>query len=182
MKKIQFLTKLSPREKKILYIALSVILIAVSYHGILRPLQEKVVLLDDEIFSAEMKLRKAKIYIRQKDLILEEAKKYSNLAQLDAGTDEEETARILSMIEQSARKHGVSLSDVKPNPIKSDKWTKRFEVELNGECSLEQLTQFVFDLEHSAQMLKVEQVSTTPKEEKSPVLRSQMTVVRTVTT
>lgn len=182
MKQFQFLTKLSPREKKILYAALTVIMIAAGYHGILNPLKEKIALLDDEIFSAEMKLRKAKIYLRQKDLIIEESKKYPNLAQLDAGTDEEETARILSMIEQSARRYGVSLSDVKPNPIKSDKWMKRFEVELNGECSLEQLTQFIFDLEHSAEMLKVEQVSTTPKEEKSPVLRSQMTVVRTVTT
>ncbi len=177
-----FLTKLSSREKKILYAALTVILLAGAYHGILRPLNEKIAVLDDEIFSTEMKLRKAKVYLRQKDQILEESKKYPNLAQLDAGTDEEETARILSLIEVSARKYGVSLSDVKPNPIKTDKWTKRFEVELNGECTLEQLTLFVFELEHSAQMLKVEQVSSAPKEEKSPVLRSQMTVVRTVTT
>lgn len=176
------LAKLSSREKNILYIAVTVMLIAGGFHGILRPLNEKITVLDNEIFSMEMKLKKAKVYLLQKDLILEEAKKYPNLAQLDAGTDEEETARILSLIEQSARKYGVSLSDVKPSPIKTDKWSKRFEVELNGECSLEQLTQFVFELEHSAQMLKVEQISSTPKEEKSPVLRSQMTVVRTVTT
>ena len=104
------------------------------------------------------------------------------MAQLDGGTDEEETARLLSLIEQSARKYGVSLSDVKPNPMKAEKWTKRFEVELNGECTLEQLTQFIFELEQSAQMLKVEQISSAPKEEKSPILRSQLTVVRTVTT
>ena len=174
--------KLSAREKRILYIALAFILLAGGYQGIWRPFNEKILTVDEEIFSMEMKLRKAKIYLLQKDQIMEESKKYPNLAQLDAGTDEEETARILSLIEQSARKFGVSLSDVKPNPIQSDKWTKRFEVELNGECTLEQLTQFVFELEHSAQMLKVEQLGSTPKEEKSPVLRSQMTVVRTVTT
>lgn len=176
-----FLTKLNPREKKISGIALSVIVIAMAYHGILTPLTQKITQLDDEIFAIEMKLKKAKIFIRQKEEILEEAKKYPNLSQLDAGSDEEETAKILSMIEQTARKYGISLSDVKPNPIKSDNWMKRFEVELVGECSIEQLTQFIFDLEHSPEMLKVEALSSAPKEENSPVLRSQVTVVRTVT-
>lgn len=178
----QFLTKLSAREKKILYLTLTVLLIAGGYHGVWRPLQAKIVSMDDEIFSMEMQLRKAKTYLRQKDQIIEEAAKYPNLSQLEGGTDEEETARILSLVEQAARKNGMSISDVKPNPIKSDKWMKRFEVELNGESTLEQLTQFVYELEHSPQMLKVEEISSAPKEEKSPVLRSQMTVVRTVTT
>jgi type II secretory pathway component PulM len=165
------LEKLKPREKKILYVVMGLLVFMLGYHGVWFPLTDKISSLDDEIFSMEMRLRKAKILVRQRDEVLEEAKKYTNLDQLNAGTDEEETARLLSLIEQTARKTGCSLSDVKPEAVRTDKWIKRFLVELTAESSLEQLTTFIYELEHSPQ-----------KEDKSTVLRSRMTVVRTVTT
>lgn len=174
--------KLKPREKKILYVVVGLLVVMAGYHGVLTPMTAKIDTLDDEIFSMEMRLRKAKILVRQREEVLEEAKKYQNLDQLNAGTDEEETARLLSLIEQTARNVGCSLSDVKPEAVKTDKWIKRFQVELTAESSLEQLVTFIYELEHSPQILKIERVSMAPKEEKSPSLRSRLTVVRTVTT
>ena len=174
------LSKLTAREKKILYGVVSLLVLVFGYHGIWRPLTAKFSDLDSEIFAAQMKLRKAKIFIRQKDEIFEESKKYANLAQLDAGTDEEEIARLLNLIEQTARKAGISLSDVKPEQMRSDKSLKRYVVQLNTESNLEQLIGFVYELEHSSQVLKIEKINTNPKEEKSTVLRSTITVTRVV--
>ncbi len=174
--------KLKPREKKILYVVLALLVLLLGYHGVWTPMTEKIGTLDDEIFTMEMKLRKAKILIRQSAEVRAETEKYVNLDQLNAVSDEEETARLLSLIEETARKTGCSLSDVKPEAVKTDKWTKRFQVELYTESSMEQLISFVYELEHSPQILKIERVTASPKEEKSPTLRSQLTVVRTVTT
>ncbi len=172
--------KLTPREQKILFVTVFFAVIAAGYYGVWRPALAKFLSLDDEIFAMEMKLRKSKIFLRQKDEIMAEAKKYPNLAQMDAGKDEEEIARLLNLIEQTARKAGVSLSDVKPQQVQSDKVSKRFAVELHAESTLEQLTIFLYNIQVSSELLKVEQVQTAPKEEKSQILRSFLTVTRMV--
>ena len=174
------LQKLTSREKKILSVVIGLLILVTGYHGVLTPLSSKINEMDTEIFAMQMKLRKAKTFIRQGDAIREEAKKHPNLSQMDAGTDEEEIARLLNFIEQTARQVGVSLSDVKPEPVQSDKVSKRYSVELNAESNLDQLMEFVYSLEHSPQILKINKITTALKEEKSTALRSFLVVERVV--
>lgn len=177
---MNFFQKLSAREKNIFYAVVFLLLVLVGYHGVWNPMQGKFLSLDDEIFAMELKLRKARIFLRQREEVTEEAKKYPNLEQMDAGTDAEEMARLLNLIEETARSKGVSITDMKPGELKSDKVSKRFVVEINAESAVTQLIEFIYDLQHSPQILKVEQVNTAPKEEKSAVLRSFLVVTRVV--
>ena len=175
------LEKLTPREKTILAWVIALLVLVTGYHGVWRPMTAKIGDLDDEIFSLQLKIRKAKTLLRQKDEVLEESKKYPNLGRMNAGSDEEEIARLLNFIEQTARKLGVSLSDVKPQAVQSDKMSKRYLVELNAESGLKELASFVYGLEHSPEILKIEQVNTGPKDEKSALLlRSAIVVTRVV--
>lgn len=174
------LPELNPREKKIGYVVVALLGVMITYHGIVRPMGQKFSSLDDEIFAMQMRLRKAKTLIRQKNDVLEASKKYVNLEKMDAGTDEEEIARLLNFIEQTARKNNASLSDVKPQPVKSDKVTKVYSVELNAEGELNSLLELVYELEHSEQLLKIERVDMSPKEEKSAILRTSLVVSRVV--
>lgn len=174
------LPELNPREKKIGYVVVALLGVMITYHGIIRPMGQKFSSLDDEIFAMQMRLRKAKTLIRQKNDVLEASKKYVNLEKMDAGTDEEEIARLLNFIEQTARKDNASLSDVKPQPVKSDKVTKVYTVELNAEGELNSLMELVYELEHSEQLLKIERVDMSPKEEKSAILRASLVVSRVV--
>lgn len=174
------LARLTGREQKILYGVFALLLFVVGYHGVWTPVMGKFTDLDEQIFAMEMKLRKAKIFYRQRSEILEESKKFQNLEQLDAGSDEEEIARLLNLVEQTARQAGVSLSDVKPQQVRADKASKSFVVELNAESDLRQLIEFTYGLQFSPQLLKVEQVNASPKEEKSATLRSFLVVSRVV--
>lgn len=172
--------KLSAREKKILWVVIGLLCLAIGYHALFRPMQQKFGELDDQIFAMQMKLRKAKTLIHQKKDVQEASKKYSNLEKMDAGTDEEEIARLLDFIEQTARKNNASLSDVKPQPVRSDKVTKEYKVDLNAEGELAAMIQFIFELEHTEQLLKLEKVEMVPKLEGSGVLRAGLTVSRVV--
>jgi len=136
--------------------------------------------MDDRIFAYEMKLRKAHVYLRQREDVMEESKKYQNLEQMDAGSDEEEIARLLEFIEQTARKSSVILSDVKPQEVKGDRMTKRYVVELNTESRLKELLTFIYTLQRSSQLLKIGRVQITPKEEGSLELRSFLQLTRVV--
>lgn len=174
------LPPLSAREKKILYAVIALAAVLIGYHGIWVPMTSKFSELDDEIFSMQMRLRKAKTLLRQQDDVIAMSKRYANLEKMDAGTDEEEIARLLNYIEQTARKDGVSLSDVKPQAVKSDKVTKVYAVDLNAEGELSAIIEFVYELEHSEQLLKIEKVDMSSKEEKSAILRASLRVSRIV--
>lgn len=173
-------SKLSSREKNILGVTIVLLVFTAGYYGVWTPLQNKFSDMEEQVFSLELKLRKAKVFLRQRDQVLEESKKYPNLTQMDAGSDQEEITKLLDLIAETARKAGVSLSDVKPQSVGADKSTKRYVVELNAESDIQQLIQFAYDLQHSPQLLKVEQVNTSPKEDKSPTLRSFLVVTRVV--
>lgn len=174
------LNKLSAREKKIGYAVIALLMILVIYHGVWRPMSSKFASLNDEIFGMQMKLRKAKIFLRQKDEVNEEAKRYPNLQQLDARKDEEEIASLLNFIEQEARGSSVNLSDVKPQQVSGDKVSKRYVVELTAESGIKELIQFVYSLQYSPQMLKVERVEMVPKEEGAATLKTFLVVTRVV--
>ena len=175
-----FYERLSARERKILYVVIALLGVTIGYHGVLRPMAAKFSTLDEEIFAMQMRLRKAKTFIRQKDDIMEAVKQYPNLEKMDAGSDEEEIAQLLNFIEQTARKNGVSLSDVKPQPVKSDQQTKQYSVELNAESNLEALIRYVYDLEHSENLLRIDRVNIAPKDEKGPTLRAYLLITRLV--
>lgn len=174
------LDRMSPREKKILYVVIGMLVLLVIYHGALIPVEKKFSELNNEIFSMQLKIRKAKTFLRQKDDIYEQADKFSNLEQMDAGTDEEEIARLLNFIEKTARKNGVGLSDVKPQQVQADKWSKRFVVELNSESGVPELIRFVYEIQNSEQMLKVEKVDMAPTQEQSKIMRSFLIVTKVV--
>lgn len=174
------LNKLTSRERKILYVVVGLLFLVLGYHGVWSPLKNKFSDLDDEVFSLELRLRKAKVYLRQKGEIFEESKKYPNLEQMDARSDEEEISSLMNFIAETARRAGVSLPDLKPQQVKSDKMTKQYIVEISAESELSKLIEFTYELQNSPELLKVEQVKTAPREGKSPVLRSSLVVSRVV--
>lgn len=172
--------KLSAREKKIGLVTVGLLLAVISYHGIWRPVTAQIDQIEEQIFALQLKIRKANIFLNQKEEILEAAKKIPNLDQLTARKDEEEIASLLNYIEQTARKTGVALSDVKPQQVKFDKISKFYVIELNAESSLKQIVEFAYDLQSSGQMLTIEQTDLAPKEEGSTLLRAFIVVTRAV--
>lgn len=174
------LNKLSVRERKIAFVAAFLLFIWLGYHGVWLPMTSRFEELNDEIFAMQMKLRKANIFLRQKDEINEEAAKYPNLKQMDARKDEEEIAALLNFIESEARATQVSLSDVKPQQVSSDKVSKRYVVELTAESGIKELIELIHRLQYSPEMLRVDRVEIAPKDEESTVLRTFLVVNRVV--
>ena len=180
MNNMNFLTKLTPRERVIASVTGMLLFLMFGYHGVWRPMTAHFSELNDEIFVMQMKLRKAHVFLKQRDAISEEAKKYPNLAQMDARKDEEEIASLLNFIENEARSAQVNLSDVKPQQVNQDRTAKRYVVELTAESGIKELITFIHRLQYSPQMLRIEKVDSAPKDEKSGTLRTSLIVNRVV--
>ncbi len=171
-----FLSKLAKRERYIAYIAVVVVVFFFFSRVMLRPIINKLNDLNQEIAIQEKRLEKSLNILLQKDAINSNYKKYvDNLKQTNS--DEEEFAELLSKIEKIAKKAGVFLSDIKPLPVKNVTYYKEYIVELEVESEIAFLIDFIYQLEESPRLLKVEKFHLTPKREKGKdFLKAQMSI------
>ena len=171
-----FLSKLSKRERYITYITTVIIVFFFFSRVMLRPIINKLNDLNQEIAIQEKRLEKSLNILVQEDAINSNYKKYvKNLKQ--TSSDEEEIAELLSEIEQIAKKAGIFISDIKPLPVKKIDFYKEYVVELEAESEIAFIIDFIYQLEKSPRLLKVEKFHLTPKKEKGKdFLKAQMSI------
>ena len=158
------LKKLSvTKREKILFILVAIAIIgSLAYSLIIEPLYNKFNDLNQEIESKEIRLRKNTKLINERDAINEEFNKYSQQLKVKS-TDEEEMASVLSEIEKIGKSSGVYLSDVKPQPIKDNKFYRLLSVEIKFQASLDTLSKFIYELQCSPFLLKVRRLQVISK-------------------
>ncbi len=172
-------SKLSKREKYVLYIS-AVVIVAVFFDKIvIKPLMQRIETLNKEIFIHEKRLQKSLYLLSEEKLIIKEHNKYTkNLKQVSS--DGEEKSRLLAEIEKTARKSSVALKDVKLGTTeKAGPYTK-YTVEVVGESKIAYLMDFIYQLEMSPRILKVRNFYLAPIKEHSETLRAQMTITETL--
>jgi len=171
-----FLSKLAKRERYIAYVTAVVVVFFFFSRVMLRPIINKLNDLNQEIAIQEKRLEKSLNILVQEDMINSSYKKYvENLKQTNS--DEEEFAELLSEIEKIAKKAGVFLSDMKPLPVKKVDFYKEYVIELEAESEITFLIDFIYQLEKSPRLLKVEKFHLTPKREKEKgFLNAQMSI------
>ena len=172
-------SKLSKRERYILYVS-TVVIVAVFFDKIvINPLIKKIEKLNKDIFIHEKRLQKFLYLLSQEERIIKEHKSHTkDLKQVSS--DGEEKSRLLSEIEQTARKSSVFLKDVKLGSTeKSGPYTK-YTVEIVAESKIAYLVDFLYQLEASARVLKVRGFYLAPVKEQSQMLKAQMTITETL--
>lgn len=183
MSKIQalhtFLSHLSKREKSILCVAASVISLVLLDRLIINPIYSKIELLDKEIREKELDIRKNVRIVSQKDRILIESTKYKPFFS-SSESEEEEMTSILKEIEAVANKNSVYLFDLKPGGSKNMGGSKKYIVNLNCEAQMEQITEFMYNIENSNKLLTIEKYEISPKSKESSIAKCSMSISRMV--
>ena len=172
-----FLSHLSKREKLILYAMASVVSLTLLDRLIISPISHKIASLDKEIQEKELDVKKDLRILAQKDKILAESTKYNSFL-ASPKSEEEEMTDILKEIETLANKSSVYLVDMKPGGVKAAGNSKKYVVNLNCEAQIEQLTEFMFDIENSNKLLTIEKYQISPKSKESSVARCSLSVSR----
>ncbi|MFH1621950.1 MAG: type 4a pilus biogenesis protein PilO [Candidatus Omnitrophota bacterium] len=110
--------------------------------------------MNQEISIKQTRLWKYLKLIKEKDLVREEFKKYSHKLKT-RNSEEEEMAFVLSEIERIGKSTGMSLRDVKPQKIKNMDFYKVMLVEIRYQANMHTLSEFIYDLQNSSFLLKV---------------------------
>ena len=152
------ISKFSKREQLLLVITIVIVTITLSYGFIIEPLIGAFSNLNRQIETGRLKLQKASKMLMRQDIITEEYKKYVNFLK-PAGSDEEEIASMLKTIESIARKNNIHISNIRPQPAKERGYYKEFIFELISEADIDHLIKFIYDLQVSGNLLRVDRLT-----------------------
>lgn len=168
-----FVHKLSKREKAIFYITIFLISSLIMSRLILIPALSRIETLDKEINEQEKTIKKSLLLLSREDEIIAEYDKYAPYFE-KIETKQEEPIAFLTSIENLTKSSSVELFDIKPAPSQEEDSIKKYFISLNCEASMEEIFDFFYRIENSEQLLNVERMLITPKEEETNIVRCNM--------
>jgi len=172
------LAKLSKKEKIGLFIAAIFIFLVILDKLIITPMNRKFRGLNQEIKMAENRLSRHLRNLSQKETVTMGYRKYIPYVK-KIGSDEEEVAKILAEIEELARKSKISLAGIKPQAPKEVNFYKEYVVEIEANGIMECVTNFLYQLNNSTQLLRAEKLRLSSKgKEASSVIKASILITK----
>lgn len=166
------------REKLLAISTISVALIAIVYNFVIEPIINQWNTLDKKIRDKEIILKRHSRILRDKDDIERLRAEYAKYFEANKLTPEEESALALSCIEKMARQTNVRITNIKPLLSKSFENYNRFTFRVATESKLTELTKFIYDLQSSDQLLKVERMVLRAKENEPAVIKAILNITK----
>ena len=174
-----FLSRLSKREKLVFYTAAAVIFLTILDRVLVAPISFRIQSLNKEIEAKEGAIKNGMRIIAQKDRIAAESQKYKPYMTGVKSEDEENTV-LLKEIENLASKSAVYLLDMKPGAVKGIASSMRFTVSVNCEGQMEQIAEFMYNIESSKNLLTIDKFEINPKTRESSIGQCSLTVSKIV--
>lgn len=161
-----FLSRLSKRERFILYGALFCVMVAFLDRLIINPVFSKMKTLDEAIEGKKIALSRDLRILTQKERILTESAKYDSYPG-KFKSQEEEMSFFLKEIGSLADKNSVYVLDLKPRAIKNEGSSKKYLINLSCEAQMEQIAKFMYDIESMNRPVTIENYQIGPKSKNS---------------
>ncbi|MDD5129677.1 MAG: GspMb/PilO family protein [Candidatus Omnitrophica bacterium] len=175
-----FLGRLSKKDKIIFYLAVFVVSLLILDRAIISPVFSKIKLLNKEIQDKQATIKKNLRILAQKDKIVTQGSKYSAFLGDSKISDDEQVTLVLKELESLASKSSVYLVDMKPAGIKESGSSKKIFINLNCEAQMEQLVEFIYNMENSNSLISIEKYQITPKAKESSVAKCSISVYKVV--
>ena len=176
---LKFLSRLSKREKYILYAAVSIVSLTLIDRLIVVPISQKLHTLSSQIEKTEQAVRQDLHILAQKDAI--EKDKAKNATFLIGGkSEEEQITSILKEIEVLASASSVYLIDMKPAGNKAVAASTKYMVNVNCEADMSKIVEFMYSLENSSKLLTIERFQISPKTRDSSTAKCSITIAKIV--
>ena len=158
-----------------LYIAIVVLVAVFLDKVVFQAVMGRMNELNSAILVQERKMQKTLGVLSMEDSITEEyAKCIEGVGRKHS--EEEEKSTLLSEIEMLARSSLVSLKNIKPEAMKRIGPYEEYTIKIEVEAKMNYLVDFIYKLERSPCLLRIEKFQLRTKDKKSPILRGQITI------
>lgn len=163
----QLFSRFSKRERLLSIAVSAVIFMIAAYIFILEPFYSQWNRFGTELETANLKLLKNSKLLYSKEYLEGQYERYKDYLGKE-GDQSEEIAAVLKEIEATALNCGVKITSIKPKGVKQLNGYKQFEVEFISEGKIEQFLKFMYDIENSKRLLKVERLVLSLKSSQQP--------------
>jgi hypothetical protein len=175
-----FLARLSKKDKVIFYVTVTLVSLTLLDRLIVSPVFSKIKSLNKQIQDKETSIKVNLRILAQKDRILAESAKYGSFLGDSKNNADDQVTSVLRDIENLANKSSVYLVDMKPGSIKEFGASKKILINLNCEAQMEQLVDFMYNIENSDSLLSIEKYQLAPKSKDSSVAKCSLAVYKVV--
>ena len=173
-------SRLSKREKMILYVTSFVISALVLDRFVVRPIVKTLHSLNQEARDLQTNIKKSVRLLAQKDRMMSEAKQYAAYS-TESKSPEEETVALLKHVEELANHSSVNLLYAKPGGSQqAPEQIAKHYVNLELEGQMEQLINFFYEIENSKMLLRIEKYTLQPTAKGSSVVKCTATVSKAI--
>jgi Tfp pilus assembly protein PilO len=173
--------KFTNQEKMIFLVASIFVIVASVDRFLISPVHSKLQFIDKEIVSKITSIKTQEDILLRKDRIEIEAAKYKGLITSE-GSEEEEISSLMKEVETIANKAAVYLLDMKPSNMKEESGYKKYQVILNAEGNFAKIIEFMYNIETSKKLLKIEKLQLSPKSKDSDVLKCNILISKIILT
>jgi flagellar biosynthesis protein FliP len=169
--------QLGKREKILAFAVGGLSLVLLLKMFIFAPVIEKISAAQQDVERSQLMIRKYLELSQHKETILKAQKQIERYMKL-SGSDEEKMSAILSKIEQEARKIGIQIQDMNPTNLpKAKSMPVFYHVQLRAESDMGKLFTFIYNLENTDILFKVEKLTLTLKDEATGAIRMEASIL-----
>ena len=176
----KFITELSPREKKVLFIALFVLVLALFDTLMIKPILSRLETIKLDTIKEEALINKDLRLLANKGRIEQENEAYNQYYLEQLPSEKEIIALFLKNVQALATRANVTLNKITPTDTKQEKTHRNYFAELECFGNLSDMITFMHLVETSPELLKVEQYNLGIKKADSDEVQSTMTISKMV--
>ncbi len=175
-----FVGKLSKKDRLIFYLTVFMVSLLILDRAIVSPVFSKIKSLNNQVRDKQAEIKKNLRLLAQKDRIITGSVKYSSFLGDARLSDDQQVTLVLKELESLASKSSVYLVDMKPAGVKTSGSSKIIMINLNCEAQMEQLVNFMYNLENSNSLISIEKYQLVPKTRESSVAKCSISVYKIV--
>ncbi|MFC1704481.1 hypothetical protein ACFL1E_06880 [Candidatus Omnitrophota bacterium] len=175
-----FISGLSPKEKKLLYITVGIVALLLFDKLVFGPILGESHLLEDRISSQSQLIKKNLMILQYKDKIMKDEEAHSIFYAQKESTQEQLIGAFLSEVEKMAKEASVALTNI--NPVNAAEKKGYVEFTLTVECSgkMEHMTDFIYTMENSKKPIRVVSYEISPKNRNEYEAKCILTVAKII--
>lgn len=153
---------LTKRERLAFFITIGVIIFAVVFNFLLAPILTKNENLNKEINFLRTKLKKYQWLLAQKDYIQDQFSKFSKTYKVSE--EQDPLVNALSELENLAKEANIRIIDLRPQATaRNVSGYKEISIDLRTEGAMENYLKFIYHLENSLSLLKINKMQLSAK-------------------
>lgn len=169
---------ITKREKLLGIMTLFAASIALVYNFIVEPLAKRWTELESGIRDKEVLLARHHRILRNKTEIERLHTEFTKFFQAAKLSPDEESAIALSSIEKLARGANVYITNIKPLTTKSYENYNKFSFRVTTESRISELTKFIYELQSSEQLLKIDRMALMSKERQPDTIKAVLHITK----